>query len=329
MSDVLNLAETSVLGLGSHGFHRGRSFEIIGRTCILSEAGGLWNEHRIVFAGPRGTRDEYTLAEAHGSFAIYAETDLPPVPKGSGPGDWIDKEVVIVERGVAERAAVWGDVPKAKKSYRYLDLSSKKGDLATIAERKYRGTRVELADLELPIVRARPSWFPAPKGAKGKRTPRLVIPIGAEGKLAGTKWRVIGALGRENDGFRWQEYVLHDAAMGFRWLARGEDPHDKWILVKRIEPGLVTDREETARYERETYAYASGGTAKVEWAAGELPWQCAIGDTATVHDFEADTSPRKKTLSFEGTDDEISWSAGETISGTAVAKAFKLSKEER
>ncbi len=32
-------------------------------------------------------------------------------------------------------------------------------------------------------------------------------------------------------------------------------------------------------------------------------------------------------LSFEGTDDEISWSSGEMISATAVAKAFKTSKE--
>ncbi len=134
------------------------------------------------------------------------------------------------------------------------------------------------------------------------------------------KWRVIGALGRENDGFRWQEYVLHHAEVGFRWLVLADE---KWILVKRIEPGRVTDREETARYERETYAYASGGTAKVEWAAGQLPWQCAIGDTVTVHDFQLG----KKTLSFEGTDDEISWSSGEMISATAVAKAFKTSKE--
>ena len=311
---ALDLEQTSVLAVGARGHHRGKDFEIIGRTCILSDGGGLWNEHRVIFEDGI----ELTLAEAHGGFAIYAEAELPEVPKGKGPGEWVDDYVVIVERGKATRAATWGSVAKAPKTYRYLDLSSKKGDLATIAELKYRGTRVALADLELAVARPHPKFFPAPTSKKGARD-RLAIAIGAEGKLAGTKWRVIGALGRENDGFRWHEYVLHDAAMGFRFLVFADDT---WILVSRIEAGLVKDEEETARYAGEKYEYSSGGTARVEWAVGELPWQCAIGDTAVVHDFERG----KQVLSFESTDDEISWSHGETVKAAAVTKAFSDKK---
>lgn len=317
----MKLEEATVLELGARGRVRGAAFELVGRTCVRSASGGLWNEWTARFAdGKTGF-----LAEARGTFTMYFEGPIAPAYDALSVGAPVDAGFLVAERGEATRVARWGDAFEAPRSYRYADLSSRarQGESATIdyGEREPRtfvGKRWSLAELGLSPRKDQPHFFPAPSGKMPKGLD-LVFAIGDEGTLGKTRFRVIGALHRsirvEGEKYTWQEYLLFDPAEGFRWLVVS-DGH--WNLVESVDPGLVTLGDRGATYAGELHKPWSQGTARVEWATGELPWQVTLGETVRASDFVR--APHM--LSLEATDDEINWSVATYLPPDAVAKAF-------
>lgn len=310
---------STVLELGARGRLRQTSFALVGRTSVRSAAGAVWNEWTARFDnGATGF-----LAEAGGTFTLFFERPITGSWDALSPGAPLDTGFVVVERGQATRVGRWGETFDAPKTYRYADLSSRAGESATIdygesEPRAFVGRRMSLAELGLRPRAERPRFIPAPEGKPPRHVEEL-LRVGEEGALDGTRYRVIGVLARsirvEGERYTWEEYLLHDAAAGFRWLVVS-DGH--WNLVESVEPGLVTEDERAARLGGVTYKPYSSGAAKVEWAAGELPWEVAVGDTSRVRDYVH----APWVLSFEGTDDEISWSRGTYLSPDAVLRAF-------
>src|SRR5262249_29613806 len=74
--------------------------------------------------------------------------------------------------------------------------------------------------------------------APGKFVP--IIPIGSTGELERAKQMVIGATVRsvEFEGIRyyWEEYLLYNFQLGFRWLVRSDD---NWSYVQAVPAGDV------------------------------------------------------------------------------------------
>jgi hypothetical protein len=67
-----------------------------------------------------------------------------------------------------------------------------------------------------------------------------VIPIGSVGEFEGVKQMVIGFMVRsvEFEGVRyyWEEFLLYNPQIGFRWLVRSDD---NWSYVQAVAPGDV------------------------------------------------------------------------------------------
>lgn len=326
MSHAAPYEACTVLELGSRGKHRGAPFVLAGRTTVRSDGGGLWNEWTLAFDDSRTG----FLAEALGTFTLFFERPIAPSYEALGVGEPLDTGFVVVERGKAKRVARTGDVPEAPRTYRYADLSSASGESATIDYGEGRGSpdvfvgkRVRLSDLGLSPRSERPRFLPAPGGAPPKGVELWLSP-GDEGELetaprTRTRFRVIGIVHRsikvEGERYTWEEYVLHSAAFGLRWLVVA-DGH--WNLVESVEVGQVTESERGAKLGGETFRPLSSGKARVEWATGELPWHVTAGDVTQARDYVR--TPH--VLSCESTDDEITWSLGTYTPADTIARAF-------
>ncbi|MDB4937327.1 MAG: hypothetical protein JWP87_4299 [Labilithrix sp.] len=321
MSSASTYEASTVLELGGRGKHRGVGFVLAGRTCVRSDGGGLWNEWTLVFDDGR----QGFLAEALGSFTLFFERPIAPAFESLGVGSALETGFIVAERGHAKRVARWGEVPEAPRTYRYADLSSRDGQIATIdygatEPDVFVGRRTKLADLGLQPRAERPRFLPAPSAPRPKGL-ELFLAVGDEGELARARYRVIGIVHRSiralGERYTWEEYVLHAPAEGLRWLVVA-DGH--WNLVESVEPGLVeeVERGKSAKLGGETYRFLSSGKARVEWATGELPWEIEIGDVTDARDYVR--APH--VLSCESTDDELTWSLGTYTPPDTVARAF-------
>ncbi len=312
-------ADSTVLALGARGKHAGDGFELVSRTLVKSEAGGIWNEWTMRFDDGRLG----FLAEARGWFTLVTERPMVPASGKLVVGAPLDAGFIVTERGAATRLATWGEPSIAPKRYEYADLSSRDGETATIdygedVPHVFVGRRFTLKELGLSPRAGRARFAPV-KDTPPPRGLEPCLAIGDEGTLGGVRWRVIGILHRsiriEGERYTWEEYLLHEAANGFRWLAVS-DGH--WNLVEGIDPGRVEIDGQHAIYDGVRHELWSEGKAKVEWAAGEMPWEVTLGDTTDVKDYVK--APH--VLSWESTGDEVVWSRGVYTPPETIAKSF-------
>ena len=306
--------ESTLLTLGAKGAFDGERFELVGRTCLRGDGGALWNEWAMRFAKEK-TR---WLAEARGELVVYDEDESI---FGSFEALVVDVPIgfVVVERGEATRVATWGEVPDLPKRYRFADIIGPGGWPVTIdwsgtGPRMYAGTKTTFAELGLTPRKGRRRHPQAPDVARPKSVTTW-LDVGDEGMLAGRgRFRVAGILGRsikiDGEKFTWMEYFLDSPEHGFRWLSES-DGH--WSFVTPIDP--VRARGAIAKDKMKEY---SSGTARVEWAAGELPWAVEIGETVEV----ADSLGPSSMISRESTKDEVSYSLVEWLPPDSIAKGF-------
>jgi hypothetical protein len=306
--------ESTVLTLGAKGAFDGEKFELVGRSCLRGESGALWNEWAMRFDKGK-TR---WLAEARGEFVVYAEDESI---FGSIEALVVDVPIgfIVVERGEATRVATWGDVPDLAKRHRFADIVGPGGwpvsiDWSGGGPRMYAGTKTTLEELVLTARKGHRRLPPAPDVARPKSVTTW-LDVGDEGTLAGRgRFRVAGILGRsikiDGEKFTWVEYFLDSTVEGFRWLSES-DGH--WSFVTPIDP--VRARAELGKPKVEGY---SSGTARIDWAAGELPWAVEIGETVEVSDSLGPTFM----VSREASDDEVSYSLVEWLPPEAIAKGF-------
>jgi hypothetical protein len=145
---------------------------------------------------------------------------------------------------------------------------------------------------------------------------RLQLPLGTRGTLRGQVYEVVGALQRVDAGYHWQEYLLFNPYVGFRWLvcAAGH-----WNFGETVKDAAGISVGVKARYRGEYYKEFQSGLNKVEWVVGEFYWRVGAGNTANTIDYVAPPLM----LSLEKAKGEFTWTLLEYIEPEEITTAFK------
>jgi hypothetical protein len=153
-----------------------------------------------------------------------------------------------------------------------------------------------------------------------------VLPLGSVGTLAEGPMTVIGMLERsvtyENVPYFWEEYLLYEPRLGFRWLVRS-DHH--WSYVRPLPPGDVKGSGTTRRCHDETFKLFQKGDASVTYVIGECYWKVSVGETVQTADYihPPEMLSREMSISPEG-GEEINWSLGTYMTPDDVEKVFSI-----
>ncbi|HKP85088.1 MAG TPA: DUF4178 domain-containing protein [Blastocatellia bacterium] len=165
-----------------------------------------------------------------------------------------------------------------------------------------------------------------------------IIPLGSVGELGGARLTVIGFMQRsvEYEGVRyfWEEYLLYNPQVGFRWLVRSDD---NWSFVEAVPPGAVTvggTSNRVARFNGKRFKLYQDATARVEHVLGEFYWKVTTGEVARAADFIHPPLMLSREESLMSTQaggkgrnvktGEINWSLGTYMKRGDVEKAFGI-----
>jgi ssDNA-binding Zn-finger/Zn-ribbon topoisomerase 1 len=158
-----------------------------------------------------------------------------------------------------------------------------------------------------------------------------LIPLGAQGEFEGQKLTVLGFMTRsvefESVRYYWQEYLLYNPAVGFRWLVQS-DGH--WSYVRTVSPGEVTETGRGASFNGKSYKRFQDALARVDYVTGEFYWKVSVGEKVRAVDYVKAPEMLSKEISgqFGGGDaaalqsEEINWSLGTYIPRKEVEEKF-------
>jgi Domain of unknown function (DUF4178) len=153
-----------------------------------------------------------------------------------------------------------------------------------------------------------------------------LIPLGTTGAFAGTSYTVIGFLVRsvteEGVVYRWQEYLLYNPSVGFRWLVHSDD---HWNFVTPVSPGEVDDRFQRAYYAGKSFRLFQTGLATVRHVLGEFYWKVEVGEEVQTRDL---IHP-PEALSIETAQGEQNISLGIYVRPAEIEKAFGVTDLRR
>lgn len=153
-----------------------------------------------------------------------------------------------------------------------------------------------------------------------------LIPLGATGTIEDDAYVVAGFMQRavhfDRDYF-WTEYLLYNAAKGYRWLVQS-DGH--WSFVTPLRPGEVSDALPTGAtthvaYGGRSYRLFQQATARVTYVVGEFYWRVAAGEKADTVDYVSAPFGLSKEITTSGAS-EIAYSHARYMEPSEVAKAF-------
>ncbi|MBK8038364.1 MAG: DUF4178 domain-containing protein [Verrucomicrobiaceae bacterium] len=139
-----------------------------------------------------------------------------------------------------------------------------------------------------------------------------VLPIGARGVLKGEMWEVIGFMRRKDQWCSWDEFLLFNPWLGFRFLVtfRGH-----WSFV-RLLPGHHTHD----RWNEERFALFAREEVTTMNVLGEFYWRVRSGEKVQLTDYIS--PPRVLSAEFSKELNEVTWSGGEYIDHLEVQRAF-------
>src|SRR5215218_2762011 len=159
------------------------------------------------------------------------------------------------------------------------------------------------------------------------------IPLGGTAEFEGRTFTVIGYMVRsvEFDGVRyfWQEYLLYDPAVGFRWLVES-DGH--WSYVTAVPPGEVSESGAAANYGGKSFKIFQDAVARVEFVEGEFYWKVSVGEQARAADYvaaplmlskEAPVAQGARNAALAS--EEVNWSLGAYTPLKEVEQKFNVS----
>lgn len=139
-----------------------------------------------------------------------------------------------------------------------------------------------------------------------------VLPIGARGLLKGEMWEVIGFMRRKDQWCSWDEFLLFNPWLGFRFLVtfRGH-----WSFV-RILPGHHTND----RWDGESFKVFAREEVTTTDVLGEFYWRVKAGERVQLTDYIS--PPRVLSSEISQQLNEITWSGGEYVDHLEVQSAF-------
>lgn len=165
----------------------------------------------------------------------------------------------------------------------------------------------------LDVSRPEVAVIKAYKAAAGS----LAIEPGTRGELFGELWEVIGALRRKDSGSAWQEFLLFNPYLGYRWLVCFEG--DWQFGTPLLDFPEAEGSSATWRGERFTRS-DEPSEAETTTVVGEFYWRVARGDRATASSYERGDV----ILSREDSDGEINWTQLVPVDADTVQAAFAV-----
>lgn len=167
------------------------------------------------------------------------------------------------------------------------------------------------------------------------------IPLGSVGTLSlagrdGTArplpWQVVGYVERielpddpEDEQTAWREYLLYHRTEGFAFLI---DAEDGWSWTAPITGVPEPPDGAQVRYRGDTYRKLYDYRGKVTYVLGEFYWKLERDELTYNTDYAGTGGAGRKRLNRErtgsGRQQEIVWSAGETMEAAEVVRAFAL-----
>lgn len=152
-----------------------------------------------------------------------------------------------------------------------------------------------------------------------------VIPLGSLGTLPDGPLTVIGMVQRsviiEGVQYYWEEYLLYEPRVGFRWLVRSDD---HWSFVRPVPPGEVTGSGQRRFYQDRKFRLFQKADATVQYVIGEFYWKVAVGETVQTADYICPPEMLSREMNFAGEAEEINWSHGTYMPVDEVEKAFTI-----
>jgi uncharacterized protein DUF4178 len=285
--------------------------------------------------------EEYEYADLSGPNGIFATLDYSNTP----PMAFVGHEVTLADIGLASAATPEREERRVPGIQ--LNCTQCGGPLELRApDQSLRVTCPNCGAL-LDVSQGRLEFMQALQPPK---TPPI-IPIGSVGEFEGVKQMVIGFMVRsvEFEGVRyyWEEFLLYNPRIGFRWLVRSDD---NWSYVSAVPPGEVMHNSGTfggkgdrVSFQGESYKIYQDAVARVEYVIGEFYWKVAVGEQTRAVDYVH--PPRmlsmEASLVQRGTEEvagvtnkkgrarsvptgEINWSLGTYVKRRAVEKAFGI-----
>ncbi len=163
-----------------------------------------------------------------------------------------------------------------------------------------------------------------------------LIPLGTTGDVPEGKMMVIGAMARsvtvEGTQYFWNEYLLYNPQIGFRWLVHSDN---NWNYVQAVPPGEVYEIARSATYQGRRYKIFQDAPCRVEVVLGEFYWKVEAGEMVRGVDYVAPPYMLSKEVSTvyvsddagktKRTTGEINWSLGTYIPVRQIEKAFSVS----
>ncbi|WP_088285871.1 DUF4178 domain-containing protein [Ideonella sp. A 288] len=159
------------------------------------------------------------------------------------------------------------------------------------------------------------------------------IPLGRTGTLQlgarapALPWQVVGYAERcevdvdpGEEQTAWREYLMYHREEGFAFLV---DSEDGWSFARPV-TGVPQVRGDRATWQGKTYDKLYSYTGAVTHVLGEFYWRLTRGERTRNTDFAS--GPLR--LNREQVGNEVTWSAGEALDATVVAKAFGLGTVE-
>ena len=155
--------------------------------------------------------------------------------------------------------------------------------------------------------------------------PALRLPIGSKGQFNAVSYTVIGYMKRclmSDATTTWDEYLLYNAQVGFRWLTCGDD---HWNFVETVPPGDVEAAGGTARYAGKTFNWEEQDVTSTVAVLGEFYWKAGGGEQVWTTDFVRPPEILSREITHGGPDSgEVSWSHGTYLAVDAIERAFGL-----
>jgi len=288
-----------------------------------------------------GAEYEYAdLSGPHGIFATFDYSESPPLV-------FVGRQATLAELGLAGAAA-----PEREARHIgaiQLNCPQCGGPLDLRApDQTLRVTCPNCGSL-LDVSEGRLEFMQALQ--PGKVVP--IIAMGSIGELEGAKQMVIGFMVRsvEYEGVRyyWEEYLLYNPQLGFRWLVRSDD---NWSYVQAVPPGDVIHRTgafggkgDSVQFQGERYKLYQDAIARVEWVIGEFYWKIEVGEQTRSADYvhpprmlsmevtfnepaldeDVQSPPARKGKKARSVPTgEINWSLGAYMKREEVEKAFGI-----
>ena len=136
---------------------------------------------------------------------------------------------------------------------------------------------------------------------------QLAMPLGSRGIVLGSEYQVVGWMRRSIEGEGWDEYLLFNPYVGYRWLVEEDGEWSFGTMLLSL-----PDTSDFPRVKVGAATFASmdqGYPAVVDSVVGEFYWRVKVGDTVDLINFEGGVA----TLSREGQNDEVNWTISKPL----------------